>query len=114
MDALLVALEATFDASAAGDLRASYELRLDEQCFSVGVEQGRMGVVRGAPRDAECVIETDPATLRAVVFGDRRLSAAPIELRGDQRLGRAFFRLFRRPSAPSRAGSNRDPGPDAA
>jgi DNA-binding HxlR family transcriptional regulator len=97
VDALMVALEATFDASAAGDLAAKYELRLDEQCFSVRVEQGRISIARAAPRRADCVIETDPATLRALVFGDRKLHAAPLELRGDQRLGRAFFRLFRRP-----------------
>ena len=95
--ALMVALEATFDASAAADLVASYELRLDEQCFSVRVEQGRIGITRGVPHGADCVIQTDPATLRALVFADRKPRDAPLELRGDQRLGRAFFRLFRRP-----------------
>jgi hypothetical protein len=97
VDALMVALEATFDASAAGELSASYELRLDEQCFSVRVEQGRISIARATPRGADCVIATDPATLRALVFGDRELRGAPVELRGDQRRGRAFFRLFRRP-----------------
>src|SRR3954471_22072068 len=56
VDALMVALEATFDASAAGDLAANYELRLDEQCFSVRVEQGRISIARAAPRRADCVI----------------------------------------------------------
>jgi DNA-binding HxlR family transcriptional regulator len=97
VDALMVALEATFDASAAGDLAASYELRLDEQCFSVQVEQGRISIVRASPRGADCTIETDPATLRALVFGDLERRDAAIRLRGDQRLGRAFLRLFRRP-----------------
>jgi hypothetical protein len=31
------------------------------------------------------------------VFGDRKLAGAPVELRGDARLARAFFRLFARP-----------------
>jgi hypothetical protein len=97
VDALMVALEATFDASAAGELLASYELRLGEQCFSVRVEQCRLSIERAIPRAADCVIETDPATLRALVFGDRKLRDAALELRGDQRMGRAFFRLFRRP-----------------
>jgi len=97
VDALMVALEATFDARAAGELAASYELRLDDHCFSVRVEQGRISIVRGTPRGADCRIATDPATLRALVFGGRELRGAPLELRGAQRVGRAFFRLFRRP-----------------
>jgi hypothetical protein len=43
------------------------------------------------------VIETDPETLRAVAFGDRKLTGAPVELSGDARLARAFFRMFLRP-----------------
>jgi DNA-binding HxlR family transcriptional regulator len=97
VDALLVALEATFDARAAGELAASYELRLDEQSFHVRVEQGRISIARGTPRDADCRIATDPGTLRALVFGDLELRDARLELRGAQRVGRAFFRLFRRP-----------------
>lgn len=97
VDALMVALEATFDASAAGDLAASYELRLDGQRFSARVAQGRLSIARATLRDADCVIETDPATLRALVFGDLSRRDAALSLRGDQRLGRAFFRLFRRP-----------------
>ncbi|HEU4580121.1 MAG TPA: hypothetical protein VFS67_17810 [Polyangiaceae bacterium] len=65
------------------------------------VEQGRLSIARALQRGADCVIETDPGTLRALVFGDRKLRDAPLQLRGDQHLGRAFFRLFRRPRARS-------------
>ena len=97
VDALLLALEATFVPEHAGELRASYELRLGEDRFSIVVDGGTIAIARGTPRKPDAVIETDPATLRAVAFGDRKLAGAPVELRGDTRLARAFFRLFARP-----------------
>jgi len=99
VDALMVALEATFvpDAAAALAVRARYELRLGEERFSVDVDRGTIAIARGSPRSADAVIETDPATLRALAFGDRKLDGAPVELRGDARLARQFFRLFARP-----------------
>jgi DNA-binding HxlR family transcriptional regulator len=97
VDALMVALEATFVPEHAGELRASYELRLGEDRFTVDVDGGTIAIARGTPRRADALIETDPVTLRAVVFGDRKLAGAPVEIRGDARLARTFFRLFARP-----------------
>jgi DNA-binding HxlR family transcriptional regulator len=97
VDALMIALESTFVPERTAELRASYELRLDEERFSVDVDQGTIVIARGRPPSPDAVIETDPATLRALVFGDRKLAGAPIELRGDARLARTFFRLFARP-----------------
>jgi len=104
VDALMIALESTFVAERSAGLRARYELRLGEERFAVEVEDGAIAVSRGAPRRPDAVIETDPATLRAVAFGDRPLAGAPVETRGDIPLAQAFFRLFARP-APA--------GPDA-
>jgi DNA-binding HxlR family transcriptional regulator len=98
VDALLVALESTFDARRAAELRATYELRLGEERFTVAVDQGTLAIVRGAPRQPDAVVTTDPATLRAVAFGDRALASAPVTLDGDKQLARALFRLFVRPS----------------
>jgi DNA-binding HxlR family transcriptional regulator len=97
VDALMVALEATFAPDQAAGLRASYELRLGDERFSVDIDRGTIAIERGSPRSPDAVIETDPATLRALVFGDRKLADAPVELRGDTRLARSFFRLFARP-----------------
>jgi DNA-binding HxlR family transcriptional regulator len=94
IDALLVALEATFAPSRAPDLHATYELRLGHERFAVAIDNGRIAVSRGTPHRSDAVIETDPATLRAVAFGHAKLAGAPIEIRGDTRAGRAFFRLF--------------------
>jgi len=97
VDALMLALEATFVPQQAAELRATYELRLDEERFSVDVHGGSIAIARGGPRNADVIIETDAATLRSLVFGDRKLAGAPVEIRGDARLARTFFRLFARP-----------------
>jgi DNA-binding HxlR family transcriptional regulator len=97
VDALLVALESTFAPGQAGDLTAIYELRLGQERYGVEVADQRIAITRGAPREPVAVIATDAATLRSLVFGDMKLSAAPVDLSGDTRLARAFFKLFSRP-----------------
>jgi len=94
----MVALESTFVPERAAGLRATYELRLGEERFSVEVQAGAIAVSRGTPPRPDAVIATDPATLRALAFGDRKLDGAPVEIRGDAGLARALFRLFARPS----------------
>jgi DNA-binding HxlR family transcriptional regulator len=98
VDALMVALEATFVPESAAELHASYELRLGEERFAVDVGNGAVSIARGSPRKPDVVIETDPETLRSLVFGARKLAGAPVELHGDARQARAFFRLFARPA----------------
>ena len=97
VDALMVALEATFVPASAAELEATYELRLGEERFAVSVDNAALTIARGSPRKADVVIDTDAATLRAVVFGDRKLAGAALEIQGDERLARRFFRLFARP-----------------
>jgi hypothetical protein len=97
VDALLLALESTFLPLNAAELRASYELRLGEERFTVDIANQSIAIQRGSSRKPDAIIETDPATLRALVFGGRKLAGAPVELRGDVRLARSFFRLFARP-----------------
>ena len=97
VDALMVALEATFSPRAAGDLRATYALRVGDARFTVDVRDGMIEVARGTSRRPDAVIETDAQTLRATVFGDQKPADAGVEMRGDQRIARTFFRLFARP-----------------
>lgn len=97
VDALMVALESTFVPANATHPRASYELRLGSERFSVEAGDGAIAIARGSPPRPDVVIDTDPGTLRALVFGDLKLAGAPVEIRGDVRLARAFFRLFARP-----------------
>jgi DNA-binding HxlR family transcriptional regulator len=97
VDALMAALQATFVPKNAEALCAVYELRLGEARFTVEVRDGTIAITRGSPRAPDVVLETDAGTLRAVAFGDRKLAVAPVEVRGDARAARAFFRLFARP-----------------
>jgi DNA-binding HxlR family transcriptional regulator len=97
VDALMIALEATFVPENAAKLRASYELKLGDERFSVDVDHGALAIARGSPRKPDAVIDTDPATLRALIFGDRKLAGAPVEIGGSARLARKFFHLFARP-----------------
>ena len=99
VDALMVALESTFDAGAASGMCAIYELRLGDERFAIDVDHGTIEIARGQPRRPDAVIDAEPAILRAVVFGDRALENAPIELSGDRRAAKAFFRLFSRPAS---------------
>lgn len=105
VDALLVALEATFLPEQAAEGRVTYELRLGEERFAAALDRGALSITRGAPRSADATITADAATLRAVAFGDRRLAEATaegsIELAGDTAAARRFFRCFARP--PRRA-----------
>lgn len=96
VDSLVLALEATFSPEQAADLRASYELRLGEERFAVEIEGGTFGVARGTPRKADAIIEAEPQRLREVIFGEQKLAGSPIEIRGDAKLGRMFFKLFAR------------------
>jgi DNA-binding HxlR family transcriptional regulator len=98
VDALMVALEATFDPRASAGMRASYELRLGDERFAIDIDHGTIEITRGRPRRPDAIIDAAPAILRAIVFGDRPLEGAPIELSGDKRAAKAFFRLFSRPA----------------
>ena len=87
VDALMAALESTFAPDREPKLHARYELRLGEERYYVEINRGNFAIARGRPSRPDVVIDTDPATLRALVFGDRKLAGAPVEVRGDAELG---------------------------
>jgi DNA-binding HxlR family transcriptional regulator len=97
-DALMVALEATFQPARAKGLNARIDLCLGEaHAFACHVVDEQLYVGRGTTLKPDAVIETDVATARAVVFGDRPLSGAPVRIEGDAPLARRFLGLFARP-----------------
>ena len=102
VDALILALKTTFDPRAAAGLRARYELRLSEDCFHAEVADGRIELARGGAGNPDVTIETDSATLRGLVFGDRQLDEAlrsgALRLAGDEHAATHFLRLFPRPT----------------
>jgi DNA-binding HxlR family transcriptional regulator len=98
VDSLILSFRTMFDPRAADSLRASYELRLGEDRFRVVVDDSRFEVVRGAAARPEAVIETDPATLAALVYEDRDLAEAlhsgDVKIEGDESAVESFLGLF--------------------
>lgn len=97
VDALMVALKATFVPENATDLRATYELRLGDERFTVRINDATIAITRGSARTPDVVIESDSETFRGLVFGDIKLATAPVEIQGDRARARAFFKSFARP-----------------
>ena len=110
VDSIILALRTMFDPRAADGLRASYELRLGEDRFHAEVAEGRFEVVRGGAQRPDATIETDPATLRALVFGGRGLDEAlrsgDLKLEGAEWAAARFLSLFAlpEPAAPAVGG----------
>jgi DNA-binding HxlR family transcriptional regulator len=90
-DSAVLALKTMFDAAAAGDLVATYELRLGENRYRLHVEDGRFETARGEAPDAQATIETDPETLTRVLW---RGDETPLGIAGDLAKARRFVRLF--------------------
>jgi DNA-binding HxlR family transcriptional regulator len=98
VDSTILALRTLFDPSAAGGLSASYELRLGEHRFRARVADRRLELARGSAEEPDATIETDPATLSAVLWHGRRLAealrAGDIEIEGSRPAVTRFLGLF--------------------
>lgn len=110
IDSMVLALRTMFDPNAADGLTASYELRLGDDCFRAVVTDGQIELARGSAGQPDAIIETDPATLAALVFGSRQLTQAlesrELKLRGDRSAVERFLSLFSLPeSASSESGA---------
>jgi DNA-binding HxlR family transcriptional regulator len=102
IDALIVALKATFDPVRAGGLTGSYELRLGEQSFEVRVRDGRLDASRGPARHPDATIVADSRTFQQVLWHGRRirdaLRSGELTIAGDGLAGERFLRLFPLPA----------------
>jgi DNA-binding HxlR family transcriptional regulator len=101
-DSIVLALRSLFDPGAAGDLTATYELRLAESdVFRVEVSGGEVEVARGPAEDPDGRIATDPGTLAALLTGQLELDAAvssgAAAIGGPKRSVIRFLRLFPMP-----------------
>jgi hypothetical protein len=65
-----------FDPEAAEGVEAGYQLRLAEQAFAVRIAEGRLELSRGELRAPNAVIDTDPATLAALLWHGYELGDA--------------------------------------
>jgi len=102
-DALMLALQTTFDPRAAGTLRARLELRIGDDRFRAEIGSGRFGISRGSAGRADAILTTGAATLRALVFGERTIAdvvaRGDLRIEGDRRVAARFTRCFPRPAA---------------
>ncbi len=97
-DSLILSFRTMFDPRAADGLAASYELRLGEDRFLAEVAEGRFEIVRGSADRPDAIIETDSATLAALVYGGRPLAevlrSGNVEIEGDESAVERFLGLF--------------------
>ncbi|HEY0137008.1 MAG TPA: winged helix-turn-helix transcriptional regulator, partial [Nannocystis sp.] len=102
VDATMLALRTTFDAEAAEGLRARIAVQLGSDEFRLHVARRRIEISRGSGDDCDATLTTDPATLRAVVFGGRPVASAKkagaLAISGDEALVVKVLGLFVRPA----------------
>lgn len=97
-DALAVALKSMFNSRATAD--CTCHVRLGEHGFTVRAVDGELEVTREelAPGDAALALETDPATLTALLWHggsvDEALDSGDLVLDGSRRELDAFLKLF--------------------
>jgi len=105
VDALMIALQTTFDPAASAGLSARLELRLGAERFRVMVERGQLEISRGPCQVPDAVVSADVTRLRAVAFGKRDLARArrarELGVEGDLGVAARVLSLFRRPAPAS-------------
>jgi DNA-binding HxlR family transcriptional regulator len=109
-DSIVLALRSLFDPEAARDLGASYELRIGDERFSVGIAGGELDLNRGPATDpAASIAVPDAPTLAAVLTGQLRLDDAlatsAVQIEGGKQAAKRFLRLFPMPEPRECAGS---------
>jgi alkyl sulfatase BDS1-like metallo-beta-lactamase superfamily hydrolase len=92
------AIKARFDPDAAEGLEATYDLRLGEDRFRIAVSRQAIEIARGGADQPNATIDTDPATLFALLCNGRSLAdsqrAGDISVEGDKTAVKRLVRLF--------------------
>lgn len=101
-DSVILALRSLFDEEAAGDLTATYELRIGEDRFRVEITDGELGLGRGAVEDPTATIAlADAPTFAAILAGQLPLEQALVssnaQIGGSKQAAKRFLRLFPMP-----------------
>jgi DNA-binding HxlR family transcriptional regulator len=109
VDSAILALKTLFTPASAGDLNASYELRLGEHTFQAHVCDAQLNLSRGSAIAPDAIIETDPATLSGLLWHGLSLARArrsgELKLEGDMTAAKRFLDLFPLPDpAPGEIG----------
>jgi DNA-binding HxlR family transcriptional regulator/putative sterol carrier protein len=98
VDSLILSFRTMFDSRASEGIEAVYELRLGEDRFRAEVTDGRFEILRGNADRPDATIESDSATLAALVYGGHplagALSSGAVEIEGDEAAVKRFLSLF--------------------
>jgi DNA-binding HxlR family transcriptional regulator len=94
VDALIVALETTFDPRGTDGREATFELRLDDDRFRVEVSGGSLTIARGAASQPDATFTATSRGFRSLVFGGQ----GDVAVDGDRDAAAWFVRLFPRPT----------------
>jgi DNA-binding HxlR family transcriptional regulator len=113
-DSIVLALRSLFDAEAAGDLNAAYELRIGDGRFRVKIANGELDLSRGSvPDPAASIAVLDAPTLAAVLTDqlplDEALASGAFQIEGSKQAAKRFLRLFPMPEPCECAGSPAPP-----
>jgi DNA-binding HxlR family transcriptional regulator len=107
-DSIVLALNSLFDAEAAGDLSASYNLQIGEDRYRVAIADGRLDLDRGAADDPDISLAfPDAAAMAALLAGqiefEQALAGGALEIEnGGKRAGKRFLSLFPMPEPCAR------------
>jgi DNA-binding HxlR family transcriptional regulator len=101
-DSIVLALRSLFDAKAAGELEASYELLVGDSRYRVDVHASELSLTRDELESPAVRIEVDEAgTLAAVLAGqlalDEALASGGLNIEGTKKAARRFLGLFPMP-----------------
>lgn len=101
VDSHALMMRTLFDPARANGFAARLELRLAGQPFRAEVRDGRIDVVHGELPDADATAAMEPATLVALVLGQRSyedaVAAGDVAVEGDAGAVARFLTLFRLP-----------------
>jgi DNA-binding HxlR family transcriptional regulator len=108
-DSVILALRSLFDAEAAGEMTASYELRIGERRFRVELSAGELDLGRGSPdKPAAALAFADAPTFAAVLAGqlplEEALASGAARVEGSKQAVKRFLRLFPMPEPCECAG----------
>jgi DNA-binding HxlR family transcriptional regulator len=101
-DSIVLALRSLFDRERAGDLEATYALRIGEETYAVGVAGGELELARGAAEGPTAALAfPDAPTMAAVLSGqlprEEAVSSGALEIAGSKQAAKRFLRLFPMP-----------------
>jgi DNA-binding HxlR family transcriptional regulator len=98
VDAVMFALETTFDSASAAGLDVSINVRFPRDAFAAVVRDSALTIERGSTAGADLVLDLDVATLEEAAFRDTDaadlVAAGRMRCQGPRPLAERFFACF--------------------